>query len=438
MKRTILATTILGLSFTANAELQGCTATDNADNATSFYFANGVGTSDFDALITSRDFQNAYESELLTLHDNASYKWSASYNYTQGQFTDVVQVLQQKFNEDGASEVGGFLIYNAIRTGIDNDTIRSIIGALFDPSHVGLFTDEYLDSVAEIMTQASVDALSDLGTVSAEQVTTYEADLVSGKRVLILAHSQGNLFTNSAIEEITERQPQRADSIAYFGVASPASYTAANASYVTADDDRVINLLRTTENVLPANLDNDPGVLGDNRSWTNHYMIQDYFEASLASRPVIDDGVLAIATNTPFPVQIAGEGAIRASLSWGIQPDVDLHVFEPDGTQVYYVNKVGNDGTLDVDDQNGQGPENYVVACNDVNEGTYTVGVNYYRGDAPEKAIVTLFLGDGRVVGPRETLLEFERGRGGNDTPETMYTITVTDDGTGKAIYTIE
>ena len=115
----------------------------------------------------------------------------------------------------------------------------------------------------------------------------------------------------------------------------------------------------------------------------------------------------------------------RATLTWDEQPDVDLHAFEPDGTQVFYRNLRGPTGFLDVDDVTGFGPENYFVACDTVATGTYQIGVNYFSGSAPTTATVSLFLGDGRTPAPRTVVLNTPRGSSGNSSPQIIFTINV-------------
>jgi hypothetical protein len=44
------------------------------------------------------------------------------------------------------------------------------------------------------------------------------------------------------------------------------------------------------------------------------------------------------------------DGALRFSLSWTVDTDLDLHVLTPSGTEIYYSNPVAEGGTLDVDD----------------------------------------------------------------------------------------
>ena len=129
---------------------------------------------------------------------------------------------------------------------------------------------------------------------------------------------------------------------------------------------------------------------------------------------------------------------IRATLVWGAQPDVDLHVFEPGGTHVYYAAQRGVYGELDVDDVTSFGPENYVVPCDAAVPGTWRIGVNYYRGDGPETATVSLFLGNDQAVSPRSIVLPAERGSGGNASPSILFEVTLDRDAdTGLYTYTV-
>jgi len=65
------------------------------------------------------------------------------------------------------------------------------------------------------------------------------------------------------------------------------------------------------------------------------------------------------------------DAQLTFKLTWD-QPtsDLDLHVVEPNGAHVYYGNKSGDDGFLDVDDTDGYGPEHYIA-------GTVTTGNDY-------------------------------------------------------------
>eukprot|EP00934_Nitzschia_sp_Nitz4_P001233 Nitzschia sp. Nitz4//scaffold136_size62208//23797//26334//NITZ4_006366-RA/size62208-processed-gene-0.35-mRNA-1//-1//CDS//3329535612//1233//frame0 len=73
---------------------------------------------------------------------------------------------------------------------------------------------------------------------------------------------------------------------------------------------------------------------------------------------------------------------VSATLTWtgGRTSDIDLHVTEPDGTQVWYGHMEGTYGFLDHDDVEGYGPENYFAA--EADEGSvFNVKVRAYDMD---------------------------------------------------------
>ncbi|BDY05735.1 hypothetical protein F0521_27760 [Ferrimonas sp. YFM] len=442
MKHSTIALGIvsaLTLAPAAEASLSGCTFQGQGTLQTQVYFANGINTKYADALIASDTLRSIYKGPLEGVEENSTYQFFPAYNLSQGFTTDVIQVFQQKMQEDPDGSIA-YMVYDMLQAGLTNDAIRQTVAIAVTDGYLlaAALTDELLDDLADTMAQLSADAMKDLNQVNDLHSGLYADALLNGKRVLVVAHSQGNLFTNSSLARVIEMLPEHKESIGYFGVASPAAETVNGADYVTAEDDRVIQLLRVSETVLPANIDNDPGLLHDPRDFLNHGFLESYLDGRLSSRERIDSGIIQLANTLKYPELIAGEGAIRATLTWGDQPDVDLHVFEPGGAHVYYRNPQGSDGTLDVDDTNGFGPENYYVACNDVSAGTYKVGVNYFNGNGPETASVTLYLGNGTTFGPRQITLTEDKGSAGNNSPRSAFSLTVSDDGQGNALYSVE
>ncbi|RPH57376.1 hypothetical protein EHM82_01430 [bacterium] len=124
------------------------------------------------------------------------------------------------------------------------------------------------------------------------------------------------------------------------------------------------------------------------------------------------------------PAAGAGDGIITVTLTWGNQPDVDLHVFEPDGTHVFYASPNGNVGFLDVDDVTGFGPEHYFASCSSLTPGSYQVGVNYFFGFAPETA--TIQIQAGLLLRSYQVFLTDFQGSSGNSTPIPVANIIVT------------
>lgn len=86
-------------------------------------------------------------------------------------------------------------------------------------------------------------------------------------------------------------------------------------------------------------------------------------------------------------VHTGGEGGVQVTLNWNANADLDLHVIEPDGTEIYYINTLSSSGgELDRDNQCSDfvlgRPEN--IYWTTPPEGTYQVNVVYYGdcGDA--------------------------------------------------------
>lgn len=419
----------------------GClTAPD--ENITKIYFANGVANTEADALHSLAYIKSAYRWDLAD-RDDERYEFNTAYNYTQGAVADIIQVFKQKKDEVGLEGINAEqLLWLIWRQKTSVDFVKSAIRAMTDIPNPDAIADRIDESVlAELfltIEEKEAAVISDRERVNAAHESTYNADLISGKRVIVFAHSQGNLFTNEAVRTVILGKPERAKSIGVVNIATPANSVVNQSPYVTAHDDRVIDALRVLQPVLESNLDNDLGLMDDNRDWLNHSFLPGYFDQELPSRAVIDDAFWSYVDNLPYPGIEAGEGAIRASLTWGEQKDVDLHAFEPNGSHVYYVNTTGVSGKLDVDDRSQYGPENYVVACEDVELGTYEIGLNYFAGSAPANAKISIFLGNNETVTPKTVTLSEPLGRSGDANPQILFRVNVSEDESGQITYDVE
>lgn len=76
----------------------------------------------------------------------------------------------------------------------------------------------------------------------------------------------------------------------------------------------------------------------------------------------------------------SGYGTLKVTLTWGFYADVDLHATEPNGTHIYYADKVSSEtgGWLDVDNRKGGNGAIENIYWESPEEGTYTIKVNYY------------------------------------------------------------
>jgi hypothetical protein len=233
-------------------------------------------------------------------------------------------------------------------------------------------------------------------------------DVRSGKRVILVGHSQGNLFIQQALSDLGG---DVLGSVGVVAIGSPATDVNAPAyggysSHMLQND-----ILACAADVLgpilgpgllPApepNLSNplgdsllsvgDCGVAfedGPNRearlvgSWSVHSIDESYlwFEESLAP---IRSAVMNLHRSLLNDGTVAGQGVFQVTATWDANGDIDLHVFEPTGAHVFWANRTGDVGQLDRDDTVLVGPENYFVCSPDrLVPGEYEIYVNNFAG----------------------------------------------------------
>ena len=254
-------------------------------------------------------------------------------------------------------------------------------------------------------------------------VQRYKGLLMEGNRILVVAHSQGNLYANAAYTNLASDNRMPMDAFGILSVATPASRVAGGGAYYTLMYDLVIaSVSMAMPNILPGNVTN---TMSDT-DWLHHSFIDSYLNGD-QSGALIVNSALSQANALSWPTPQVGSGPISVTLNWGAQPDVDLHVYEPGGSHVFYLNPLGTSGYLDRDDVSSFGPEHYyVVDCDSLATGVYHVGVNYYYGEAPETASVLIQAGD--VVRDYTIRLPMPEGSDGDYSPDPVASIVVTGD----------
>jgi hypothetical protein len=79
---------------------------------------------------------------------------------------------------------------------------------------------------------------------------------------------------------------------------------------------------------------------------------------------------------------LGGYGDIQVTLTWDNEADLDLHVVDPHGEEIYWMHKTSaSGGYLDYDNISGYGPENVYWEDNQAPSGTYDVYVHHYDWD---------------------------------------------------------
>jgi hypothetical protein len=253
------------------------------------------------------------------------------------------------------------------------------------------FTDKFilLSSVLDYSALVTTDSLKD-------HVTKYKSAIAEGKKIILVAHSQGNMFGNQAYNLLDSHERLSFGMVAVANVDNNVLGNAtAEATYTTLIDDRVISALIAIQLNLPTSPmnPNTENLTVSEDAW-GHSFIDSYMVKGSVSETQITGDILTALYNLPEPYQLVEPGVITVALTWGSAPDIDLHVYEPNGTHVYWINMQGISGSLDRDDRSHYGPEHYhVPSCDTLERGLYEIALDYFKGDYPEIATVQIEAG---------------------------------------------
>ena len=181
-------------------------------------------------------------------------------------------------------------------------------------------------------------------------VDQYLLDLQSGKKVILVSHSQGNFYANSAYQYISTHFPDYANSIGQVAVATPSGRVQNGGPYTQNEDDVVISAVDIFYSVLPANFSyKSPSDI------LNHNFINTYIasEGDKIRSDILEvESVLAFPQKHPecdqnAQIETAGaslvtheSAAIEGNLTAGGQVDAWL-VY---GTSLVYCFRLQNDG----------------------------------------------------------------------------------------------
>ena len=417
--RAVVSAAMIGTPMAARAQAPSlCTPT-----GTTFGFFNGVLTSRADAEISLHYLRAAYGNIDPT---GQEIKYEVFYNSTNG-FEDFVEAFEQRLLEQEGQLSNRFEYFFEGLSGGGSwlDAVTTAIPRT--PSLVASFV-EYVNArdVAWLASLAGENppTIANYG----EHRARLDTLTLQGSKLLFFAHSQGNLFANSAYAYARSKVP--ANSVKLVHVA-PAS-VALNGEYTLANLDLVIGGLRLAGSV-PGNTTDIPGYLNraagvnGRRDILGHGLLEIYLNPTLSTRGRIDSHVQNALATLVAPEAEASRGFFTVTLTWNGTGDVDLHTFEPNGTHVFYASRSGASGFLDVDNVTANGPEHYFASCDParLQVGTYRIGINNFaRADGRVATVQLSSYRDGvlltrvRGVGPA-------RGTSGNATPISVMDVTV-------------
>ncbi len=262
------------------------------DQGTVIYFGNGINKTAVEADAVARD-------DLPGLADEAGVTgpvmFATAYNQTDGLFSDIIETLEQKAAED--SRFTWFVMNNAIGyllRGLDVPT-GILDGLPGGAAFVAQLQTLINQLIADGSSQSSAFYDADVG----QHAASYASDLRAGYRVIVVAHSQGNLYANAARARLVSLASGTITSFGIDAVATPAETSADG--YVTSDSDLVIGLLRQLgRTVLPSNIHVGPSLL----DFLGHGFEEIYINAQLPARAAVVSLLSTIAAKLPYPPHV--------------------------------------------------------------------------------------------------------------------------------------
>ena len=400
--------------------------------------AQGAALVFFNGVLTTPDGADAALAELRRLHGTTSpagdaIRYEKLYNYTSG-FEDFVETFEQRLSEQENLLEGRYELFFEALNG-EGPWWSRIISSVAEAAGI-------LDGIVDWFKAATIRNLTTLlgnppTTVNyLEHRARLENLILEGRKLLLVAHSQGNLFVNAAYDYATTKVDASSVKVVHIAPASPTL----RGSHILADLDLVINGLRLVGTV-PDITDAIPGYLlraaGANgkKDPLGHGLLEIYINQALGISAHVRNAINTALTELVAPPVVAATGLFSATLTWNGDGDVDLHTYEPSGAHVYYSNMDGVSGYLDVDNVQGYGPEHYYASCSSsaLQPGNYQIAVANYAGADNRTATVQIASWADGVLGTRSVTLGAETG----DIPSaTLFTVVVTKNAdTGR--YTI-
>ena len=226
---------------------------DHNECITDIYFGNGVWNTRTVAEESKLELANFISENLYHSDETEMFKYHTfqlAYNYHESAALDLMETFYQLRRSGQISDVGYF----------------SGIAAALRYANYEIFTEAFWD------VYNNIDVLEGGNVV--EMVQQYRnISFNSSHRVILVAHSQGNLFGNRVYDQLDSWQQE------YFrmlSIATPSYYVAGNGSYITLHSDLVIAAI---PDALPANTINHNGVTG--HTFLNAYLAGDASSAKM-------------------------------------------------------------------------------------------------------------------------------------------------------------
>ena len=394
-------------------------------------FFNGVANTLDDA----RNSLEEVKKLIGAVHNGEPVEYEVFYNdtgSTHGKtfFEDIAEVFAERGKMiDQSGKLGTHMEYAwEVASPGEKSYLERLLGVMGEEplSILDVFLRDYVSkAVAGIAMYASNPPT---GLNHAEHRASIDRLATEGQKLLFIAHSQGNMFVDKAFAYAKTKY--RTNSVNVVHVAPP--YNSLRGPYLLADIDLIINGLNVFgwSTVPDANMN----LPFSRKDPSGHGFRETYLDPDRLSRAWIQKLAVTALDYMESPVAKGHKGFFTTTLTWDGQGDVDLHTYEPGGSHVFYLKMQGEAGALDVDNRKANGPEHYYASCDarELQGGAYIIGVNNFKGADGRKATVHVSFARGGQPVTREIMLDPQRGRNGDDSPQLLMNLFVSREASGK------
>ncbi len=320
---------------------------------------------------------------------------------------DVAEVFNQRSDELDELLKNRWEIFWEMINGKTVDQIIELRNLVDVGGKIKSFLTTLKDSLKTKMTALTNKLLFNPPTLSdyAIHKTRINGVVLEKKKILLVAHSQGNLFVNQAYNEAIKHASVNQVKVVHI---APASIKL-NGDYILADLDLVINGLRTLgSNLVPATNVEIPMTHLKNIDFSGHKLIETYLHPNLKTFPRVSKMMVDAMNSLAIDSSYKNYGFFTVTLNWDGSGDADLHVIEPTGDHVYFSNKQGYSGFLDYDNTYAYGPEHYYANCNQekLSEGVYQIGVKNYRAAEDRRCTIQIATDEKGEISTHHILLD--------------------------------
>ncbi|WP_157128362.1 hypothetical protein [Cupriavidus sp. USMAA2-4] len=242
-------------------------------------FGNGVNTIFPDWVQSVQALRDIAEDS----HNEVPVNYGLAENPSDGVLLDLYQVYQQKVSEDPS--LSWELLIRVFAGAVDGLTFGTISKVQ------ALITDTAAASSQQLQAKFQAQYNYTDADVVAQKALVIDGLKNQGNRVLLVAHSQGNLYANAVHRAVYNDPDVTPGSFSLVAVATPANFVPQGVPYTTSDNDVVINSLRQliSSNVLAANV-SVPFRFDD---VSGHFFTGTYLNASYAARAKISTDIFA-------------------------------------------------------------------------------------------------------------------------------------------------